>query len=48
MLLSAMQKGHFPFKKGTFLLKRALFLITLKVGGARAPSAPPPSYAPAF
>ena len=31
-----------PSKKGTFFLKRALFLITLKVGGARAPSAPPP------
>ena len=38
-----------PCKKGTFLLKRALFLIILKVGGPRAPSAtPPPSYAPDY
>ena len=34
MLLSAMQKGH-------FLLKRALFLITLKVGGHMPPVPPP-------
>ena len=34
MLLSAMQKGHFPFKKGTFSHH-------FKSWGARAPSAPP-------
>ena len=36
MLLSALQKGHFPFKKGTFS----------QVGRARAPSAPPPFLRP--
>ena len=35
-----------PCKKGTFLFKKGTFLITLKVGGACAPSAPP-SYTPA-
>ena len=40
MLLSAMQKGHFPFKKGTFSHHFKSW-----GGGARAPSAPP-SYAP--
>ena len=35
MLLSTMQKGHFPFKKGTF----SRHFKSLG-GGARAPSAP--------
>ena len=35
MLLSAMQKGRFPFKKGTFSHH-------FKSWGARARSAPPP------
>ena len=40
MLLSAMEKGHFPFKKGTFSHH-------LKSWGARAPS-PPPLPTPLF
>ena len=43
MLLSAMQKGHFPFKKGT-----VSHHFKSSGGGARAPSAPPPSYAPSY
>ena len=38
-----------PWKKGTFLLKRALFLIILKVGGGgTCPQCLPPSYALLF
>ena len=36
-----------PCKKGTFLFKKGTFSHHFKSWGARAPSAPPPSYAPA-
>ena len=40
MLLSAMQKGHFPFKKGTFSHHFRSW------GGAHTLSAPPPFLRP--